>query len=88
MPPFDTRLRAADLEWASLTFICFYAPAASIQRAPLATTGPIASRQSTKHTFDRLQANAVPAVEDRATSNDSLIYLSCASLLTCRNASR
>ena len=34
MPPFDTRLRAADLEWASLAFICFYAPAVSIQRAP------------------------------------------------------
>lgn len=48
MPPFDTRLRAADLEWASLAFICFYAPAASIQRAPLATRGLIASRQSTK----------------------------------------
>jgi hypothetical protein len=32
MPPFDTRLRAADLEWAPLAFICFYAPAASIQR--------------------------------------------------------
>ena len=46
MPPFDTRLRAADLEWASLAFICFYAPAASIQRAPLAMTGLIASGQS------------------------------------------
>lgn len=46
MPPFDTRLRAADLEWASLAFICFYAPAASIQRAPLAMTGLVASGQS------------------------------------------
>ena len=47
MPPFDTRLRAAVLEWTSLTFICFCAPAASIHHAPpLATTGLIASRQS------------------------------------------
>lgn len=46
MPPFDTRLCAADLEWASLASICFYAPAASIHRAPLATTELIASRQS------------------------------------------
>ena len=34
MPPFDTRLCAADLEWASLASICFYASAASIYRAP------------------------------------------------------
>lgn len=35
----------ADLEWVSLAFICFYALAASIQRAPLATTGLIASKR-------------------------------------------
>ena len=34
MPPFDTRLRAAVLEWMSLAFICFCAPAASIHHAP------------------------------------------------------
>lgn len=34
MPPFDTRLRAAVLEWTSLAFICSYGPAASIHRAP------------------------------------------------------
>ena len=86
MPPFDTRLRAIDLEWASLAFICFYAPAASIQRAPDRTDSKQTIYQG--HTFVRLQANAVPAVEDKAAGNDSLIYLPCASLLTCRNTSR
>lgn len=39
MPPFDTRLCVADLEWASLASICFYAPAASIHCAPLGDDG-------------------------------------------------
>ena len=46
MPSFDTRLRAAVLEWMSLAFICFVRLPHRFTTRPLATTGLIASRQS------------------------------------------
>ena len=76
MPPFDTRLYAADLEWASLAFICFYAPAASIQRAPLATTGLIVSGQSDRRgPAARKVCNARERAQRRPLRDVSMLIL-------------
>ena len=76
MPPFDVRLRAADLEWAFLAFICYYAPVASIQRAPLATTGLIASGQSDRRgPAARKVCNARERAQRRPLRDVSMLIL-------------